>query len=306
MALNLNLSGTESTDFKTITLTDTTDNWDAGSNINYNEVMYAEIYVGIRGALYGPLVLTDVFTSATTQNDLVFVITPRDLGIDSDTFDDALQSYHYGVTDEANPTLVGENVWNGEDSYTLPVGSSENKIPFTIQGETARQYQLMLTINLSTDDQGVNPMIRLNVNYTDGTATTVTQAVPQDGASHTYTLTANVDLTREVTYVTGFLLDEDRQNTAGRQGTITSISLRRTDFDLESTVKRGLVAERSKRAVQRDLVALAERILCGRESFEDHERAIIRDVALRSATNGATQGLANNVEGIIDFLNDDM
>ena len=69
MALNLNLSGRETTDSTQIILTDVTEDWGVGGNIDFTDVLYAEMYVGFRGALFGPVVLTEVFAGASTQND---------------------------------------------------------------------------------------------------------------------------------------------------------------------------------------------------------------------------------------------
>lgn len=305
MALNLNLSGIETTDFKQIILTDVTEDWGSGGNINFTDVQYAEIYVGIRGALYGPVILTSVFTNATTQNDLVFPITTTDLGIEQETFNDSLQDYYYGVSSNPTPPVIKNNIWPGESSYTLPYGSTENKIPFEVPGNAVRAYELNADIKLNADDQGVNPKITLSVNYEDGTNDKTEQNVPQDGTTNTYQLIINVDRTKVVSTVSGNLLDEDRSNISGRSGEITNISLNEDDLDLISTVKRGLVAEMSKQKVNQDLIALKDKILCGKKSFDENERAIIRSMTLKSATNGAKQGLTNNVDELINFLNDD-
>ncbi len=305
MAVNLNLSGKETTDFKQIILSDISDNWGSGGNINFTQVLYAEIYVGIRGALYGPVVVTDVFTAATTQNDLVFPITTEDLGITEDTFDDALQTYHYGVSELATPNIIQKNIWNGQLNYDLPFGDTENKIPYTVQGNTVRTYRLTLTISLNTADKAINPKITLNVNYADNTVGSATQVVPQDGTTNTYTLTVEVDQSKEITSISGYLLDEDRTNVTGRSGSITNITLNEEDLDIQNVVKRGLASEKSKKATNEDLIAFNDQILCGRKTFADHERVIVRSLSLRSVTNAATRGLTTNVEGIINFLNDD-
>jgi len=306
MPVNLNLSAVESVDFKTLTFTDTTADWGVGTNINFTDVRYAEMYVGIKGALYGPVVITETFTNATTQSNLVFSITTQNLGLSTETFDDGLQEYYYGVSNNSSPNTITRDIWNLDTTYTLPLGTTENKIPFEIDvANEVRSYALIVTISLTNEDLAVNPKISFTVNYGDNTRETVTQAVPKDGTTNTYTLTINVDRTKTVTSVSGLLLDEDRTNLTGRAGSITSVMLNESDLNLFSVVKRGLVAEKAKQKNNQDLIVLGDQILCGRKEFARHERAIVRDMSLRAITKGAAQGLASNIESIINFLNED-
>lgn len=306
MALELNLSGQESSDRKTITLTDATENWGVGSNFNFTDIQYAEIYVGIRGALYGPIIFTSVFTDANQQSDLVFRITPQLLGLKSETFDDSLHEYYYGVSNAASPATIAKNVWNQKTAFSFPVGDTViNKIPFNVEGDAVRTYTLNVTISLTLEDAAVNPKISLTVNYQDGTNETVTQVVPKDGTTNVYSLTINVDRTKEIQNVTGFLLDEDRALSTGRSGSITSVVLNAGDLDLVSSVVRGVIIEKTETCLEKQFIDFQDDLLCGYHDFDRHERLIFRHLGLISVSQGARQGLVDRANNIIEFLDRD-
>lgn len=306
MAVTLALTGRETTDRRQIILTDATADWGASGNINFTAVQYAEMYVGIRGSLYGPVILTSIFTAATAQSDLVFTLTPQLLGLSETLFDDALHEYHYGVSNQATPPTIQTDVWPLATSFSLPFSSTTNKIPFTVTGsDVVRSYSLSLRINIGTNDESINPRIVLNVNYQDGTTDTATQTVPKDGADNDYTLTVNVNRAKAIKDVTGYLLQEDRTISSGRSVAISNIRLFKNDLDLISNVIRGLASEKTKAILDRESITFQDDFLCGRVDFDKHERFIIRDVAFRSVTNASKQGLPERAERIIDFLDQD-
>lgn len=305
MALNLLLSGQETTDRKEIILTDVTENWGQDGNIDFNAVLYAELRVGIRGVLYGPVIITDVFAAATTTADLVYTLTPELLGLDDELFDDAVHEYHYGVSDLANPPIIDKDVWPLDTMYNFPLGSTTNKLPFNVTASTtAIRYELKVSMLLNTNDEAVSPNIFLSVNYQDGTKDTQTVVVPKDGISANYTLTIETDKSKEIESVTGYILNESRATTSGRSGEITSIILNEGFYDLVSNVLRGLASEKTKAELDRQFIAFQRDFLCGKQQFDKHERLIVYDMAFNSVTNAAKEGLSENAEAIIDFLNE--
>lgn len=306
MALNLLVSGKETTDRTEVILTDVTSDWGSEGNMEFSDVLYAEMYVGIKGALYGPVILTSVFANATVQSDLVFTITPELLGLDQEFFDDAIHEYHYGVSDVAVPETIQRDIWDLQTVYSIPTIDTQNKIPFSVVGSAAiRTYNLSLVIMLDEDDKAVNPRVTLKVNYQDGTFDQVEQIIPQDSTSHLYSLIIDVDRAKEILSVTGYLLNEDRTVTNGRLAEITNVSLNEGDLDLLSNVLRALVSEKTKSQLDRDFIKLQDDLLCGNTAFVRHEELIIRDLAFNSVTNAAKQGLSERAESIIDYLNED-
>lgn len=302
MALNLSLSAIINVERTTITITDTTTNWDDDSNPNFTDIGYAEMYVGIKGALYGPVILTPTFTAATAQSDLVFTITPSILGLEGTVFDDGVQEYHYGVSESASPSVVDGPEWNGETAYSFPTTSTNNKIPFLVQGDEARSYILQATYNFSDISATVNPRMTLNVNYQDGTKDTAERVIPT--GSQTLTATVNVNRQKEIRDITGFLFNEDNNPPAQKTGTIQTITLTKRDLDLTSTVERALISEKTKTRQNKEAIAFRNDFLCGRRDFINHEKFIVEVTALDSVTIGATRGLAEETEQIIDILND--
>jgi len=305
MALNLLLSGEESTDRKQIILTDVTDNWGLDGNADFSDILYAEMYVGIKGALYGPVILTPIFTAAGSQEDLVFVITPKLLGLDDELFEDALQEYHYGVSMSANPVIIERNVWPLESTYNLPLLNSTNKIPFEVIGSKAvRSYNLSADITLQATDESINPRSTLIISYQDGTTEQSEQSHSKDGVSQSVSITINVDRAKEIKSVSGNLFDEDRSVAAGRVGTAVGVVLNEQDLDLYSNVLAGLASEKTKAMLDREFISLRKNLLAGSVHFDLHEQLIMRHLAFNSVTNGAKEGLAENAEEIIDYLNE--
>lgn len=304
MPLNLLLSGNEATDRKSVVLTDVTPDWGVNGNINFTDVLYAELWVGINGAMYGPGILTAVFAAATVQADLVFTITPELLGLDTELFEDSIQEYHYGVSPLANPNVIQRYIWPGETSYDFPIGSSTNKIPFEVVGSSAiREYSLDVDIQLNSEDLSVDPKISMSVNYKDGSVDSDSVSIPKDGVSHTYNLTITVDRAKEIDSVTGKLMDESRAISNGRYGEITSVGLYEQDLDLDSRVLRGLLYEKTKASLDRKFIDFQDDFLCGKRDFDRHEELVIEDLALNSVVDAAEIGLSENAESIINYLN---
>ena len=303
MALDLGLLATINTSRNLLTITDNTSNWGVGSNINFTEVNYAEMYVGIKGVMYGPLILTTVFSAATQQSQLIFSVTPEILGLETDTFPDGIYEFNYGVDESSSPTVIGRDVWPGLSSYSFPLLNTLNKIPFTIVGDEARQYVLRANFDIPADDPGVNPRMTLNVNYQDGTTDTTETEIPK-GSSSLIAALVDVDRRKEIKDVTGFLFNEDGNPTVARTGLITTISLTKQDLDIDSTVERALVSEHVKQDLNRMGIAFRKDFLCGKREFDKHEEFVMKLTAFRSVTLGSSRGLVDEAEEIIDFLSE--
>lgn len=304
MALDLGLTAKINTARNLLTITDNTSNWGVGSNINFTDVRYAELYVGLKGVLYGPVILTSIFSAATQQSQLIFSITPETLGLSTTTFPDGIYEFHYGVDENASPLVVGRNVWPGLSSYSFPLVNTLNKIPFEVVGDEAREYALQATFNLPANDPGVNPRITLNVNYQDGTKDTEETTIPKSGTDQVISATVQVDRRKEIRNVTGFLFNEDGNPTVARTGTITSITLNKQDLDIESTVERALVSEYTKQRLNSEAIGFRQDFLCGRRDFDKHEEFIVNLTAFNSVTLASTRGLVDEAEEIIDFLSE--
>lgn len=103
------------------------------------------------------------------------------------------------------------NLWNQKKVWHLPEDGENHTIDFSVTTNKAGKYELNADILVYEDDKSVNPRMRLNANYKDGSFASNEIIINKQTTDYkNYKVHIITDINKELEYLSGWILYHDK------------------------------------------------------------------------------------------------